>query len=279
MAKRNRSTLRNYFRAGAMPNEAHFNDLIDSTLNTLEEGFDKTVEQGFKISALDNNANLITFYRDSAPNDALWSMHYYQQSDTLSFTAAFSNNEQASIDSEPKNVLSLSQAGHVGINNAQPMYQLDINGTTKTDGLIGSEIAKKAAPADGKWHNISSKLEGCQAFNVVLGVGVKRSGRYALLYATAMNTCDPKTRLWGLLNWKKPIKSQQAHYRSTADKLKLRWVAAPKSPQDDPAYRPYYLQVKSNTAYSNDVFIQGHMTQLWFDQYMNNSVIPEDKVE
>ncbi|NQZ13061.1 MAG: hypothetical protein HRT35_38435, partial [Algicola sp.] len=74
MAKRNRSTLRNYFRVGAMPSAEHFADLVDSSINKLEEGFDKTPADGFKVSSLEDNAKLVSFYRDTAPNVSLWSI-------------------------------------------------------------------------------------------------------------------------------------------------------------------------------------------------------------
>lgn len=283
MAKRNRSTLRNYFRAGAMPNEDHFNDLIDSTLNTLEEGFDKTAEHGLKISSLENKANLVTFYRDTMPKNPLWAIKYHQQSDTLNFTAQAQNIQSKVNDNNPLNkpsqsVLSLSQAGRIGVNNAEPLHTLDVKGVIKTDGLVGTSLHNKAIPADGHWHNISEKLEGCQAFDVVLGVGIKRSGRYALLKACAMNTCAPVDYLWGLITWKKPIKSQQAHYRSSADKIKLRWVTAPKDIDDNLSYRPYYLQAKTNTSYGDGVFIRGHITRLWFDEYMQDSIVDDNEL-
>jgi len=276
MAKRNRSTLRNYFRAGAMPNEDHFNDLIDSTLNTLEEGFDKTIDEGLKISALENKANLVTFYRDTAPNNPLWAIRYNQHIDTLNFSAHGEDNNPANEVSD-QSVLSLGQTGRVGINNENPLHALDVNGIVKTDGRIGTSLKEQAIPADGCWHNISSKLQGCQAFELMLGVGIKRSGRYALLQACAMNTCDPKVYFGGLLAWKKPIKSQQAYYQSSADKIKLRWIAAPKEADDNPTYRPYYLQAKTNTTFGDGVFIRGHITKLWFDEYMQDSIADDNE--
>lgn len=37
MAKRNRETLKSYFRRGCMPKEDHFSDLIDSMLNLVDD--------------------------------------------------------------------------------------------------------------------------------------------------------------------------------------------------------------------------------------------------
>ncbi len=48
MAKQTRDTLKQFFSAGKLPTEEHFSDLIDSSLNTLDEGFDKSEEFGFE---------------------------------------------------------------------------------------------------------------------------------------------------------------------------------------------------------------------------------------
>lgn len=37
MAKRDRNTLKSYFKCGNMPQEEHFSDLIDSVLNLVDD--------------------------------------------------------------------------------------------------------------------------------------------------------------------------------------------------------------------------------------------------
>jgi len=76
MAKKNRSTLKRYFRKGALPSEDQFVDLIDSTLNTIDEGFDKTPENGFEISLLGDHPRLISFFKTAAAKDAVWSIDF-----------------------------------------------------------------------------------------------------------------------------------------------------------------------------------------------------------
>jgi len=278
MTKRNRSTLKNYFRVGAMPTSEHFTDLIDSSLNLKEEGFDKTPEQGFKISALQGNASLMTFYRQAAPETPCWSVNFEQKNDALLFKNRAKIDSSNNAEQQDAAVLSLTQTGFVGINNNEPQRELDIHGVLKADGRIGSQLGKKQnIPADGKWHNISGKLEGCQAFEVMAGVGIKRSGRYALLHATALNTCNPSGFWFNFLNWKNPIKCQHAYYTSSANKLKLRWVAAPSDGDNNDAYRPYYLQIRSNSNYGDGILIRYHMTKLWFDHYMSESQLTSDE--
>jgi DNA-binding transcriptional regulator YhcF (GntR family) len=51
MDKKNRETLKNYFKKGSLPSEKEFANLIDSMLNTIDDGFEKTEDEGLKISA------------------------------------------------------------------------------------------------------------------------------------------------------------------------------------------------------------------------------------
>ena len=76
MAKRNRSTLRNYFRKGKLPSEDHFSDLIDSTLNMQDEGFRKTPQDGLQISSQGSEDGLISFARNSEPTRTLWKVSF-----------------------------------------------------------------------------------------------------------------------------------------------------------------------------------------------------------
>jgi hypothetical protein len=282
MAKRNRSTLRNYFHQGARPSAEHFADLIDSSLNMLDQGFDKTAEDGFKISSLEENAKLMTFYRKTDPKQTLWSISYDCNIDSLLFcnNSASQSHTKGSSETdtaEPTStVLSMTQEGFVGINTRSPSQALEVNGVIKSSGRLGTNLGDKyAIPADGQWHNITTRLEGCQTLEVVAGVGIKRSGRYGMLHAIAMNTCQPSKSWLNIFNWRNPIKSQSAFYHSSADRLKLRWVNAPQNDDNNEANRPYYLQIKSSTNYGADIYIRYHLTQLWFDAYMHDSVAPD----
>ncbi|MGX9460841.1 hypothetical protein ACWXWU_06285 [Shewanella sp. A14] len=304
MAKRNRSTLKNYFRKGALPSADHFSDLIDSCLNTLEEGFDKSVNEGFRVSSLEENAHLMSFYRENAPEQQLWSIQFDKEIDALLFSspnAQYANKEAGNkpdstndISSSPGNsaeslgaqsLLALSPNDCVGINCDRPSHTLEVNGTFKSSGRKGGAF-EKATPkilpvkADGNWHTISPKLEGCQALEIMAGVGIKSSGRYGLLRAIAMNTCDPDSWWFDVFNWfnvKSSIKSQHAYYTSSADKLCLRWIKDKEKPQKSEAYRPYYLQIRSNTDYGDGIYIRYHITKLWFDDYMQDCIMTKEE--
>jgi hypothetical protein len=300
MAKRNRSTLKNYFSKGSLPSSEHFSDLIDSCLNSLEEGFDKSVNEGFKVSSLEEDAHLLSFYRQNAPQQQLWSIKFDTQIDALLFSSpnaqyatqesgAEANGNAGGVSGEsqgPQSVLALSPNACVGINCDRPTHTLEVNGTVKASGRKGGAFEEETPEilpvrADGNWHSISPKLEGCQALEVVAGVGIKSTGRYGMLRAIAMNACDPDAWWFDIFNWfnvKTSIKSQHAYYTSSADKLCLRWVKESKKKGDgSEAYRPYYLQIRSNTDYGEGVYIRYHITKLWFDNYMQECILTKEE--
>jgi hypothetical protein len=300
MAKHNRDTLKNYFREGALPSSIHFADLIDSTLNTLEEGFDKTAEDGLKIASLEKDDQLMSFYRESVYSEPLWSISYDQEIDSLLFKRSYSDEKTGKITYQP--ILTFGEQGNVGINTTKPQQALDVAGVLRTQGRMGGMFAhvptvgeedqpagqaiEANIPADGNWHRITPILEGCHAFEIVAGVGIQWTGQYAMVRANAMNTCDPRGMFaWLLerlpfLNFKNRISCQHAYYRSRSDKLKLRWVEVKpgdKSPAGERVVRRYYLAIKTNTAYDPKVYIRYHITQLWFDNYMiEGEVIPDE---
>ncbi|MCL1123740.1 hypothetical protein [Shewanella surugensis] len=286
MAKRNRSTLKNYFRKGALPSSEHFSDLIDSSLNTLDEGFDKTQSEGFKVSSLGESASLMSFYREEGNGSTLWSIRFDDATDSLLFQPSAHNPLETQVDKpSQQSIFSLTQEGHVGINRTSPAQCLDVNGIVKAKGRMGGLFDEEShhlpyIKADGHWYNITPLLEGCQAFEIMAGVGIKRSGRYGLLHAIALNTCNPNaswfSRWFNLFNWKKQIHAYHAFYGSRADKVKLRWIEVKANDNDHGAYRPYYLQMRSNTRYGEGMVIRYHMTRLWFDEYMADSQLPVD---
>ena len=72
MTKRNRNTLKNYFLNGSVPTEDQFEDLVDSTLNIIDEGFDKSPSDGLKISQLGDSGRLISFYKENLAGRPLY---------------------------------------------------------------------------------------------------------------------------------------------------------------------------------------------------------------
>lgn len=266
MAKRNRSTLKNYFRHGTMPSAEHFSDLIDSSVNQIDEGFIKPPETGLQLRALDQE-HLLSFYQQNSPETPLWHVGFAPQDINLHIFA----NPLADITEEsPDNTatvhainLSMTPKGNVGINTPTPKQTLDVNGTVASQGRMGVVFIDTPIPADGEWHDITPELEGCHMFEVVAGIGIRYSGRYALIHAIAINTCAPNKHWW---HWrdKNPIHMSQAWFHSSADKIQLRW----RQNNHSGTLRPYALQIRTNTSFGKDQTIQYHITQLWNDPFM-----------
>ena len=245
MSKRKRHILKNFFKKGSLPSEEQFGDLVDSMLNMIDEGFDKSPEEGLKIAQIGDEGKLISFYRDIELKSPLWSIEVDKE-DKLLY-----NNESNST------VLFLDPKGKIGLNKKDPEHEFDVDGVISSKGRAGN--IRGEIPADGIWHSIIDELEGCQAFEIMAGAGKKDSGKYALLHAFALNTFNPKGRFFNLINSKKGIRCQNAYYHSRCSKLKLRWAGGQSN---------YSLELKSSTSYGDEVCIRYYITQLWFDEFM-----------
>ena len=258
MAKRNRITLKHFFRRGGLPTENQFRDLIDSTLNMVDEGFDKSPENGLEISPLGDKPSLLSFFKSQDVGDPSWTIGYDENKEKL-----FIQGPEA-----PPSI-SLAPDHHVGINKASPEHALDVAGVVASHGRIGT-YAEGRVPADGKWHVIADKLSGCNAFEVVAGTGKKRTGHYALMHAFAMNTFHPRGWFFNFLNLKRRITYHQAYYRSLRSKLKLRWRPVSDQSQWRP-YGNYRLELRANRDYGPDIYIRYQVSRLWFDDFMDES--------
>lgn len=256
---RDRRTLRNYFDDGALPSGEHFGELIESTVNKVDDGFDKTPRDGLKLTWFTSAAeradpNFISFYRGDRFGPPVWRLAHDPEGDILRV-----NSERDGV------ITSLAVGrGKVGVNTASPAEALDVAGTVRARGRIGYPAAGGAVPADGKWHPITEWITGCQAFEVAAGVGGgKGSGRYAMLHAIAMNAYNPGRR-W--LGWFFPgsrrIRTTNAAYGRMRDRILLRWETS----RDDA--RLFRLVLRSRCPFDDGVQVQAHLTQLWFDPAM-----------
>jgi hypothetical protein len=263
MTSRHRETLKNFFAEGRMPTSDHFRDLIDSTLNMTDEGFRKSEHNGLEISTPVGFDALLSFYRDQDPQSVVWSTRYGTR-DQLQFNFGAT---AATPDMAP--VLTLDGGKQaVGINTTEPQHALDVGGVIGAQGRIGRyPLARDASlPANGQWQNLTDELQGCQAFEVVAGVGGRQGGgRYSLLHAIALNTYNPDPGWFDLIRRKRPIRVTCAYYGRRCDRLELRWVG------DHGRDCRYRLQVRSRCEYEEGVSIKAQLTRLWFDEDMQGA--------
>ncbi len=279
MPNQTRNTLKNLFKNGKVPSQNDFEDLIDSNLNMIDEGFDKTAPDGLKITQLgsDNSNKLITFYKTDEGSEPLY---FVQIDGEKALTIGERSNQADQI------ILSMSRSSETGVNvtigvDAASNYKqpdiggirLDVGGAVRTEGRIGvvdtnANGKERIALADGDWYSITGNLTGCQAFEVIAGVGgLKGDGKYALIHAVVLNAYNPRGWFFNFLNLKNKIRSRSAYYRSRRDQLKLRWHG----PHEDDG--SYCLQIKTNGDYRDDndkteIKIKYYCTRLWFDADM-----------
>ncbi|MBI3525620.1 MAG: hypothetical protein HY066_14060 [Betaproteobacteria bacterium] len=269
MTKRNRKTLTDNFADGKLPTQEAFGDLIDSMVNIVDDGFDKSAQDGMKVAQLGNSSKLISFYDEITVKTPLWSIafsmsgygggvgsyknlnFFYGNNNTTGLTLASAAGSEAGEETVQHEKI------RMGINKNNPEYEVDVNGVVASDGRIGREGgAEKAVRADGKWHPVITGLDGCQAFEIMAGVGKKNNGRYALLHAFALNTFNSK---------KGNITYHQAHFSSRCDQIDLRWVGETHN---------YSLEMRTRCSFEQnadeEVCIRYFVTQLWFDPFMES---------
>jgi len=270
MTQRNRKTLSDNFADGALPTQEDFSDLIDSMVNIVDDGFEKSAHDGLKVAQL-GKGRLVSFYDEITVNPPQWSMGFsnpgYGGGDekykSLNFfygddpASGLTLSKQQEYDEEDEGK---EERIRVGINNNDPEHELDVSGIVASDGRIGREGSNREVRADGKWHPIVTGLDGCQAFEIMAGVGRKHSGRYALLHAFALNTFFSK---------KDNITSHQAHFSSRCDQIDLRWSGS---------MHDYSLEMRTRCSFeqneSEEIYIRYYITQLWFDPFMERSAMP-----
>ncbi len=291
----NRATLKTYFRAGSLPTQKHFEDLIESTLNMQDEGFKRTPENGVEISKLRDREAFLSVYGTPDADRPDWSI-----SGDAGARLLFRPGPAAEKAGEPVLALHTLQdatadAGdgtpvvraRVGINTGAPEHELDVAGTVRMQARVGGFIPEKfrtpqgtvtpegvkaagAVLADGEWHDISGPLRGCHAFEVMAGTGNKDTGRYGMLHAVALNTFHPRRGLFDFLAPKRPIRETSAYYDRRCDMLQLRWKTL------NGAYgknAEYCLQVRSKCPYPDagggkPPVIRCRITRLWLDETM-----------
>ncbi|MGP1667605.1 MAG: hypothetical protein ACTS5I_17240 [Rhodanobacter sp.] len=259
----NRESLRAYFSDGALPTQEHFADLIESMLNMNDEGFNKSVERGFEISAANGYEALLSFFRDQDPDVPLWGVGFGGAQGQLLIRANPGAKDEQNVTAPP--LWSLDPAGRVGICTGTPQAALDVNGVLRSKGRRGSYARASAAPvlANGKWQDLTDDLDGCQAFEITAGAGHQGQGRFALVHAVALNAYNPTLGILDFLNRKRAIRGDHAFYARRCDRLQLRWTG---SSGRNARYR---LQIRSGCDYGQGVAIQAHLTQLWFDPHMH----------
>jgi hypothetical protein len=272
MSEQTRATLHQCFRAGQLPTEVHFRDLVDSMLNMKDEGFRKTPLGGLEVTAGDaDGAALATFARDGDPDPTRWQLRFGPGGDRLQFDRGPVSGV-VSLDAGLTEETAKPRVG-IAIGSRAPTHTLEVGGTLAARGRTGTLplAGNGRVRADGLPQVLIPQLTGCQAFEVMAGVGGGRSsGRYALLHAIVLNAYHPHRPWWRRLWPGQPgIRVTSAHYGRRCDRLALAWEGKRHGKDAD-----YALTIRSGCDYGEGVMIQVAVTQLWFDDSMDGSLPP-----
>jgi len=223
MALINRQTLKNYFKKGGFATEKHFNDLIDSSINSVDDGISKTSDHGLKLSPLKKDSKLLSFFK-----------RITQEYSNYSFNLDNNDSEGLSINNHDNStIIKFNKEGNVGINTNNPNYNLEVNGTLGVKSKIGL-FKTGSVPADGNWHSILTDLDGINGFEITAkATGKTGSGCYSVSHVIALST-------FGGRRSKHKIKTTTAYYEKYFHRLSFRWFGEMNS---------YGLQVRTLKSY------------------------------
>ncbi|WP_298841265.1 hypothetical protein [uncultured Roseobacter sp.] len=282
MTKQDRATLKSFFRSGALPTAAEYRDLIDSTVNQVDDGFAKTDADGLRLNSVGSSLRVLSLYQGLGTPKPSWVLEHGDAPGALHFRpdqgksalefAPGAAEEENTADGPGPAGLSITRDGRVGVAHEAPDWRLDVDGVARMRGRIG--VTSHRIPhvrADGKWHDITQPLTGCQCFEVTAGTGGEpRKGRYSMMHAIAMNAYHPRNPILNWLFRRRSIKTQTAMYGSYADRLRLRWVA-------DTQQHHFRLQLRTNANFGEGKVVRYYLTQLWFDSMMTGAREDSDR--
>ena len=237
MAKANRETLKGYFSNGKMPTGSQFGDLVDSMLNIVDDGMNRTGGNGLQLSPLEENSPVLEFYSGILDDKPLWEIRVDRKREAL----------ELSIGGDDIPLLTLFPDRKISLNG-----DVEVSGTVSAAGFLGNYRCGEVL-ADGKWYDVTDEdganPSGCRAYRIVAGCGRKGKGKYALTEATAIQCYGEHKKVYYRQSW----------FGMHFNRLKFRWH------QEGKAWR---LQMRSRCNYGKEAVIRFRITELWQDYYM-----------
>lgn len=239
-----RDSLKEFFSDGRRPTASHFQSLIDSMINKMDDGISKNMSEGLMLASEDPKEDkLISFKNNIQDPQAQWSINL--ENDT---TKGLRIQEVTPAGTAP-NFLFFRKGGNIGINTSTPQTHFDVKGILGTESRMGTHKVM-TVPADGSWHDVLTGLNGYNALEIMAQVGKEKKGRHALLHATALSTFGRS---------RGRIRCTQAHYGWWWNKISLRWRGT--------TYN-YKLQIRTRSNYGVGQEIKVCVAKLWDNTIM-----------
>lgn len=226
MAKLNRETLKSYFKPGERPSEKVFSDLIDSTINILDDNFPNYKETSLKITGNNDRRTTLAIYTEIDDKESLWNIDLAKNGN-LSFCSTEKKEEY----------LTLSPEGNIILKGKQ----ITLKGNV-TQGIFNN------CPANGKWQEINQSLPGVNIYEIT-AVYTSATGSCKILRALVSH-CGNRNRR---------IKRKRPFSFFWQNKIKIKWK---KQKNTDEGAVKFGLYIRSRYA-SKDRTISYSINRVW----------------
>lgn len=227
MAKLNRASLKNYFKSGEKPSQLAFSNLIDSTVNILDDGLSTSEDTIFKLTANNDSGTVMSIYKKPTDKNPSWNIYLN------------TNGELIFRDSKEIDRMQLSSEGNINLNGEK----IFLHSENITSGLL------KDCIADGKWKNIISPISGIKMYEIVAVYKSGNSKNITTIQAIASH-CNGR---------KRSIKLVRPYSFFWQNKLKLKWKVIKDKTENT---MKIGLYIKSKYSNKNGI-IQYRIRQIW----------------
>lgn len=189
MNLRNRTTLKRNFSKGRLLSETDFADLIDSTVNKIDDGFSKDEKNGLQLSPSVDSDRVMSIFNHFTDQEPLWHLSLERDNEDKMLSI-----HGPDLRNHADKFLSFHENGNLGVNTRKPEFDLEVNGMAAMKGRVGT-YARGIQDGDGTWHSIvqivpketAQLSDHLNAFEIVAFIGGKDGvAQYAGLYATAL---------------------------------------------------------------------------------------------
>ncbi len=242
MGVNNRKTLKNFFAKGNVPDQKHFESLIDSCVNRQEDGISFDDENGLKLFPAGKKSKVVmSFCQEYAAHDPNFQ---------LSLGTKDSDRGLIFRNSREEPIMYFDESGAVGVGETNPRHRLHVKGRVAMQERIGT--FKGVVSANGMWQVVIGNLTGISAFEVMAYASAKEKyGKYAIAHAIAVKA---HAHSKGTVRMTQSISSG-----GWRNKLKMKWAAGKNG--------KYELLIKTKSDYGQKEegysTITFYVTKLW----------------